>query len=85
MRTRLAALLAFVLFSAPALFSQSSNGTISGSVTDASRAVMPGVTVTATNTATGVVTTALSNDAGVYNFPSLLPGSYKVTAELAGF
>src|SRR5215831_13767383 len=85
MKMRLAALLAFMLFAAPALFSQSSNGTISGSVTDASRAVMPGVTVTAANTATGVVTTVLSNDAGVYNFPSLLPGNYKLAAELAGF
>jgi hypothetical protein len=85
MKTRLAALLAFMLFAAPVLFSQSSNGTISGSVADASRAVMPGVTVTATNTATGVVTTVLSNDAGIYNFPSLLPGSYKLTAELPGF
>src|SRR5215475_7023312 len=85
MKMRLAALLAFVLFAAPALFSQSSNGTISGSVADASSAVMPGVTVTATNTATGVVTTALSNDSGVYNFPSLLPGTYKITAELPGF
>src|SRR5215471_8778859 len=85
MKTCLAALLAFMLFAAPALFSQSSNGTISGSVADASSAVMPGVTVTATNNATGVVTTALSNDSGVYNFPSLLPGTYKITAELPGF
>ena len=85
MRTRPAALLAFVLFSAPALFSQSSNGTISGTISDVSRAVLPGVSVTATNVATGVVTTGLSNDAGVYNFPSLLPGTYKITAELTGF
>src|SRR5215475_14559884 len=85
MKMRLAALLAFMLFAAPALFSQSSNGTISGTVSDVSRAVIPGVSVTATNGATGVVTTVLSNDAGVYNFPSLLPGTYKVTAELSGF
>src|SRR5215475_5734037 len=85
MKMRLAALLAFMLFAAPALFSQSSNGTISGTVSDVSRAVIPGVSVTATNGATGVVTTVLSNDAGVYNFPSLLPGTYKITAELSGF
>ena len=80
-----AALLAFVLFTSAALFSQSSNGTISGSVGDASGAVIPGVTVTATNSATGVVTTVLSNDSGVYNFASLLPGTYSVSATLPGF
>src|SRR5579883_3502367 len=80
-----AALLAFVLISAATLFGQSSNGTISGTVADASSAVLPGVTVTATNTATGVVTMVLSNEAGIYNFASLLPGTYKITAELPGF
>jgi hypothetical protein len=77
------ALLAMVLFAAT-LFSQT-NGNISGTISDASRAVLPGVTVTATNTATGIVTTVLSNDAGVYNFASLLPGTYKLTVELPGF
>ena len=77
--------LAFAFFVSSPLFSQSSNGTISGSVADSSGAVVPGVTVTATNNATGVVTTVLSNDSGVYNFASLLPGTYKVSAMLPGF
>src|SRR5262245_12748396 len=80
-----AVFLAFVLFVSTSLFSQSSNGTISGTVGDSSGAVIPGVTVTATNNATGVVTTVLSNDSGVYNFASLLPGTYKVSATLPGF
>src|SRR5437762_4201839 len=80
-----AALLTLVFFASTPLFSQSSNGTISGTVADASGAVVPGVTVTATNNATGVVTTVLSNDAGVYNFASLQPGTYKVSALLPGF
>ena len=80
-----AALLALVFFVSPSLFSQSGNGTISGTVADASRAVVPGVTVTATNTSTSVVTTVLSNDAGVYNFASLLPGTYRVSATIPGF
>src|SRR5438067_4502591 len=80
-----AALLALILFASIPLFSQSSNGRISGTVADSSGAVVPGITVTATNTATGVVTTVLSNDAGVYNFASLLPGTYRVSASLAGF
>src|SRR5919108_1716470 len=80
-----AAFLPFVLFLSTALFSQSSNGTISGTVSDATGAVIPGVTVTATNNATGVVTTVISNDAGVYNFASLQPGTYNVSAMLPGF
>src|SRR5205809_3491844 len=79
------ALLVFVFFASTPLFSQSSNGTISGTVADATAAVVPGVTVTATNNATGVVTTALSNDAGTYNLPGLLPGTYKVTGTIPGF
>jgi hypothetical protein len=84
-RFRAALLLTFVFFVSTLVFSQSSNGTISGSVADASGAVIPGVTVTATNNATGVVTTVLSNDSGVYNFASLLPGTYKISAMLPGF
>ncbi len=80
-----AAFLAFAFFVSTSLFSQSSSGTISGTVADTSGAVIPGVTVTATNNATGVVTTVLSNEAGVYNFASLLPGTYKVSASLPAF
>src|SRR5262245_27042238 len=83
-RFRAALVLTFV-FATTFLFSQSSNGTISGTVADTSGAVIPGVTVTATNNATGIVTTVLSNDSGVYNLASLLPGTYKVSAMLPGF
>ena len=79
------ALMVFVFFASTPLFSQSSNGTISGTAGDASGAVIPGVTVTATNNATGVVTTVLSNDAGVYNLAGLQPGTYKISAALPGF
>src|SRR5215467_14289803 len=79
----LACLLALLLV-AP-VFSQSTNSTVTGTISDSSKAVLPGVTVTATNTATGVVTTVLTNESGSYNFPSLLPGTYKVSAEFAGF
>lgn len=46
---------------------------------------MPRVTVTAKNDNTGVTTTAVTNDAGSYEFASLQPGTYTVTAENAGF
>src|SRR5262245_32383005 len=82
---RVGMLSGFVLLLSIRLFSQSSAATVSGTVGDASGAGIPGVTVTATNNATGVVTMVLSNGAGVYNFASLLPGVYKITAELPGF
>ena len=61
------------------------NSSIGGSVQDASRALIPGVTVTATNTQTGVAATTVTNESGTYNFAALIPGIYKVTAALPGF
>ncbi|HSU87514.1 MAG TPA: carboxypeptidase-like regulatory domain-containing protein, partial [Terriglobia bacterium] len=66
-------------------FGQSSNATLSGTVSDAAKALIPGVTITATNTETGVVSTGVTNETGTYNLPGLLPGLYNVTAELPGF
>src|SRR5882672_10278705 len=66
-------------------FGQSSNARVSGTVNDTTGAVLPGVEITATNNATGVVTTALSNDAGAYNFASLLPGTYTISGSLPAF
>lgn len=68
-----------------AAFGQSTYATVSGTVADTSGAVLPGVSLTATNNATGVVTTVVSNEAGAYNIAGLLPGMYKVSAELPGF
>ena len=66
-------------------FAQTSNATLGGTVSDATGALIPGVTVTATNTGTGIVTTVMSNEAGAYQFASLQTGTYKVSAELPGF
>ena len=66
-------------------FAQTTNATLGGTVSDASRALIPGVTVTATNTQTGIVTTVVTNETGAYQFASLQTGIYKVTAELPGF
>ena len=73
-----------VVFSTHAL-SQSSNATVGGTVSDATGALIPGVSVTATNTGTGIVVTVITNEAGAYNFPSLQTGTYRVSAELPGF
>src|SRR6266850_2254569 len=85
LRVSVALTLALSLALSIPAFGQISNATVSGTIEDATRAVLPGVTVTATNTATGIVTNVLTNEAGAYNFASLLPGPYKVTAELPGF
>src|SRR5499426_4872803 len=66
-------------------FGQTANATLGGSVSDSTGALIPGVTVTATNTETGIVNMAVTNEAGVYQFASLQPGTYKLTAELPGF
>src|SRR5678815_5153151 len=73
------------LFSVTPGFAQSTSAAVSGTIDDGTGALIPGVTVTATNNATGVVTTVLSNEAGAYNFGSLLPGTYSVSARLPGF
>jgi Carboxypeptidase regulatory-like domain/TonB dependent receptor-like, beta-barrel len=74
-----------LLTGAAGSFAQESRGTIIGRITDASGAVMPGVEVKATNTATNVIATAVTNAAGSFNIPFLLPGIYRVTAEITGF
>src|SRR5437016_515960 len=58
---------------------------ISGVVHDSTGAVIPGVTVTVTNPATNFNRSAISNESGVYNFPSLQPGQYDIKVELPGF
>ena len=58
---------------------------ISGTVVDASGAVLPGVTVEATNAAVGSSVSAVTNSRGEYRFPSLPPGTYNIAASLSGF
>jgi hypothetical protein len=60
-------------------------GQITGVVTDTSGAVMPGASVTVTNTQTNQARTAVTNSAGNYVFPTLLPGVYNVKVEVQGF
>ncbi len=67
------------------LVAQSTGGTISGVATDESGAALPGVTVTATNAATGINRVTESNLSGHYQLPPLPPGTYSLTGELSGF
>jgi len=64
---------------------QAVSGTILGSVTDATGAVVVGAKVTLAHTATGLVRTVVTDSAGEYIAPSLPPGVYTVSAEMAGF
>jgi hypothetical protein len=61
------------------------SGTISGVVADSTGAIVPGATLTLRNTATNEQRTATSTGAGVYQFVSLAPGSYELSATMKGF
>jgi hypothetical protein len=78
-------LLAFGLFLPVPASAQTGAASLTGIVTDQSGAAVPGATVTATNQATNVEYTAVSNDAGNYTVTSLPVGAYVVKAELARF
>jgi len=59
--------------------------TLSGSVVDASGAVIPGADITAKHTGTGIAYNAVSNGEGLFSLPSLPVGTYSVTVTLQGF
>lgn len=69
----------------PTASAQIDTGVIVGRVVDDSGGVLPGVSVTATQEATGVVATSVTNDRGEFIFPGLRVGSYSIAAELQGF
>ncbi len=68
-----------------AIAQNSNSGDIRGTVTDATGAVMPGVSVTVTNNDTGVITKYVTNGDGLYDTNSILPGNYTVTFSKSGF
>src|SRR5262249_21547917 len=80
-----ASIFVLCLFSVSALWSQTATGRIVGTVTDPTGAVIPGVSVTVTNTQTQASYEAITNEQGVYQAPLLPIGMYTVTAELPGF
>jgi hypothetical protein len=64
---------------------QSASATLRGVIKDAHGAVVPGVMVKATHTATGVVRETKSDGEGAYTLPNLPPGDYEMRAEANGF
>ena len=74
--------LACLLF-AVSVAAQSNTGNIQGTVTDPTGAAVVGASVSARNMDTGVVTTTVTSDVGLYSLPNLPPGRYSVTVETA--
>src|SRR5262245_35202435 len=74
-----------MLASCLTLSAQSVTGRISGTIGDASKAVIPGATVTVTNEATQIARNATTDEEGFYVVTNLPPGSYAVAVEHAGF
>lgn len=72
-------------FSCALLFGQSERGTISGTVRDATGAVIPGAKVSATETQTNVTINSATNEAGDYTIPNVPVGTYSVRVEKDGF
>ena len=77
--------LVFVLLTATSLWAQTFRGTILGTVTDASGAVIAGANVTVKNAGTGLERTTQTSADGSYALPELQIGTYTVTIALSGF
>src|SRR5213592_3043640 len=77
--------LTIFLLIAGLVLAQTATSRITGTVNDASGALVPGAMVTARNEATGVTYTQMTTEAGLYGFPSLPVGPYTITVALPGF
>jgi hypothetical protein len=78
-------LLALFVLTANALIGQINTATVNGTVTDSSGAIVPGATVTISNSGSQAQRTTQTNTDGVYSIPLLQPGSYDLTVSKDGF
>src|SRR5258708_13690609 len=74
-----------LLSGGPAVWAQLTGATLSGEVSDRSGAIIASASVTIRNTATDEVRNVTTNERGLYNAPSLQPGTYSVTVSAPGF
>ncbi len=74
-----------VLMSTTARGQGSTTATVRGNILDSSGAVLPGATVSLTNTGTTAIQTAVADGRGQYLFAGLFPGTYDLKVELSGF
>jgi hypothetical protein len=80
----LAVLVAIIAFTQLPAFAQFASGSIGATVTDSTGGVVPDAKVVLKNEATGVTRDTVTNSAGNFGFPSVLPGSYSVTISSKG-
>src|SRR5215469_18540714 len=78
-------LIGAVIFAAVAAWSQTGTSTIRGIVTDQTARVVPGATVSLTNSATNAVRTATTNEDGVFVFDLITPADYRMEVAAKGF
>src|SRR5262245_58966624 len=85
-RMRRSLLLLFIFLAGTSVsFAQSDRGTVTGSISDQSNAVIPGATVVATNTSTSSTYETISTETGNYTLAQLPAGMYSLSVELPGF
>jgi hypothetical protein len=77
--------LSLCLLAASTMLAQSPLGSVTGIAADASGALVPRAEVKLVSESTGIELRAITNDSGVYLFPNLAPGSYRLTASAPGF
>ena len=77
-------LTAALLSAASAVVYAQTAAEITGVITDQSGAAAPSATVTVTNTATNVERSTTTNTSGIYTFPELAPGTYRVRVTAPG-
>ena len=85
LRTLLTTVLSFALVTPALAQSQAVNAAIEGTIVDTSGGVLPGVTITITNTETGAERSVVTNENGLYRALLLPLGRYQVVVELPGF
>jgi hypothetical protein len=81
----LAVALCALLLAAVPLHAQTASGTVTGTITDASGAIIPNVAVKVTKTDTGQIRSSVTNATGFFSIPALPPGPYSITATATGF
>src|SRR3954447_13062429 len=82
---RLAAILVGLSVMGGLATAQETRASLSGIVSDTSGSVVPGTVLQLTNMGTGVASSAVANEAGLYRFLFLDPGKYKIVATISGF
>src|SRR5687767_2473287 len=83
--SRYALVAVLVLTAYSAAWAQTGTASLIGEVTDAQKSVLPGATITLTNTQTNIAQTSVSDERGAFRFVNMPPGRYALKIELSGF